>query len=178
MGEQASTEPWWDWLMSTGPLGVATWSGSFFSAVGLLIAIFGFIAAIREAKGANRQASAAVAAVDRLRASISTSSLAYAHSQLGLLVQFVESNHFHPAHVLLATLKREMLHHAADVRASDNAVIDLKKRLKMISTHIGYAEAGDAKFKAATLRSALTGVQETIVDWENTLRHKAGEVSK
>ncbi|MGO6969542.1 hypothetical protein AB9F41_11575 [Rhizobium leguminosarum] len=178
MGEEGSAGQWWEWWIGTGPAGAATWAGTILSAIGLVITIVGFLAAIKEAKAAKQQASAAVTAVGRLKSSLGASSLAYTHSQVGLLVQFVDGCHFHPAHILLSTVQREMLHHASDIQATANTVADLKKRLKTVSTHIGHAQAENGKFNAGTLRNALTGVQQTIVDWENALRQTAGEVSK
>lgn len=177
MADNGSAGQWWEWWIGAGPAGAATWVGTILSAIGLLITIYGFLTAIKEARGAKEQASAAVIAVSRLKSSLGTSSLAYTHSQVGMLIQFVADQHFNPAHVLLATVRREMLHHASDVQASENSVADLKRRLKTVSTHIGYAQADPGKFNAGTLRNALTSIQQTIVDWENDLRQHAGEVS-
>ncbi|RYH00227.1 MAG: hypothetical protein EON58_00940 [Alphaproteobacteria bacterium] len=177
MGDDGSAIQWWEWWIEAGPAGAATWAGTTLSAIGLIITIVGFLAAIREAKAGREQATAAVIAVGRLKSSLGTSSLAYTHSQVGMLVQFVADQHFNPAHVLLATIQREMLHHAGDIQASENSVADLKRRLKTVSTHIGYAQADPGKFNAGTLRNALTSIQQTIVDWENDLRQQAGEVS-
>lgn len=178
MGGKDAAGQWWEWWIGTGPAGTATWAGTVLSAIGLVITIRGFVVAIKEAKAARQQASAAVTAVHQLKSSLGASSLAYTHSQVGLVIQFVDGSHFHPAHVLLATLQRELLHYANDIKASNNAVSDLKKRLKTVSTHIGHAETNNGKFNSGTLRNALTGIQQTIVDWENALRQSASEVRK
>jgi hypothetical protein len=178
MGNNGSAGQWWEWWIGAGPAGAATWAGTILSAIGLLITIVGFLATIKVAKAAKQEARAAVTAVERLKSSLGISSLAYAYSQVGMLVQFVADQHFNPAHVLLATVRREMLHHASDIEASENTVADLKRRLKTVSTHIGYAQTDVGKFNAGTLRNALTSIQQTIVDWEIDLRQHAGEVSR
>lgn len=178
MSGDGSSGHWWEWWIGAGPAGAATWAGTILSAIGLLITIVGFSKAIKEARAAKDQATAAATAVARLKSSLGTSSLAYTHSQVGMLVQFVADQHFNPAHVLLATIRREMLHYAGDIRASENSVADLKRRLQTVSTHIGYAQENHGKFNAGTLRNALTSIQQTIVDWENDLRRHAGEVSR
>lgn len=169
MGVDESNQQWWEWWVSPDIAGVATWAGTILSAIGLVITLVGFFLAINEAK-------AATLAVRRLKSSLGTSSIAYTHSQVSMLSQFIYGSHFHPASVLLATIRREVLHYASDAQASDNTIADLKNRLQIISTHIVYAQTSNKKYNAGRVQNALTGVQQTIVDWENSLRQKAGEV--
>lgn len=175
MGSNNPSEQWWDWWVTAEPVAVATWAGTGLSAIGLIISMVGLLAAFMEARAAKIEAHNAANAIGRLKTSLGASSLAYAHSQVGMLFQFVEGKHFEPAQVLLATVQREMLHHASDIQATDNTVIDLKTRLNTVSVHIGYAQAQSEKFNSAKLRKALTSVQHTIIDWENAIRRKAGE---
>lgn len=171
MGAERFPEQGWQWWVSAGPAGAATWAGTILSAIGLAITLIGFFLAIKEAR-------AATIAVRGLKSSLGTSSLAYTHSQVSILSQFINGGHFYPASVLLATVRRDVLHYANDAQASVNTIADLKKRLHTVSTHIGHAQAENGRYDAGKVQNALTGVQQTIVDWENALRQKAGEVSK
>lgn len=178
MGAEWMVEQWWEWAKGADPVAAATWGGTIISAVGFVITICGFYTAIKEAKAAKQQASAAATAVERLKSSLSSGSLAYTHSQISMLLQFVDGHHHYPAKVLLATIRRETLSHAAVIQASPNTIEDLKRRMKIVSNQINWAQDKDQRFNAVTLQNALTGVQDTIVGWENTLRQKAGEVPK
>jgi hypothetical protein len=175
MGAEGSAGPWWDWWVAVGPVAAATWLGTLLSAVGLLTTIVGFIIAVKAANAAKGQASAATIAVRRLKSAMGASTLAYSYSQLEMLTSFVADEHFNPAHILFGALKRAMLHHASEAGSSYNSVADLKRRMKTVSTHIGYAEQGSQKFNASTLRNALMSLQETIVDWENALMQSEDE---
>ena len=174
MGEESVAGPLWSWLIQAGPVGAATWVGTVLSLIALAITIF---SVAKTARRAEKEASTASRAVRHLKSTLATGSLAHTHSQIGLVVQFVHDKHFAPAQFLLAAVKRDMLLHAHDAKASDNTIADLQRRLRTVSTHIGYAQRSVEKYKAHILQNTLESIQDTIVEWESSFRIQISEAT-
>jgi hypothetical protein len=145
------------WYLRSDVVAYVGWAGTALSLVGLVITIVGFVKAISAARAAENEATVAVKSVKALKVSLSAASLAYSQSQLGMLLQFVTSGYFAPAQSLLMTLRREILRYAGDLQASENTLVDLRKRFDMVATQISRALNNTGNYELDKLQKALSG---------------------
>lgn len=158
---------WPSQMLSEFGVGLATWLGLLAAVVGLPLALWGVMVAVREARAAAAAADAARTAISSLRHFSDVAGLAYENAQLQALHQAITRSAFAVAEVMFLTTKRSLLLHAAGQQNIDAPT--LQRSIATVEAQIRRGVTSDPLYDQSRALSAVNGLIRHVTNWESDM---------